>query len=667
MKRWLSTLSLIVLIGHPLPLGRLPLQADELDCLTAEQQAEAQLDARLRQAADAALDRRRARYESLETPAQVQAYQQERRDFLVRQLGGFPQRVPLQPQTLGTIQADGYRIEKVIYTSRPNHHITANLYLPDSEQPVPGIVVSSGHSRTAKTADYNQRFGIMMAEQGMAAICFDPIGQGERAQIVDASGQPRFGGTTIEHSLMGVGSILVGRNTASYRIWDAMRSIDYLESRPEIDAKRIGMTGCSGGGTLTSYVMALDERVACAAPACYLTTFRELLETLGPQDAEQNIYGQLAFGLDQPDYVLLRAPRPTLISSTTDDFFPIEGSWDTFRQAKRVYGKLGRPEAIDLVEIEGNHGVKPQNLATIAHWMRRWLLDQDAPVAAVELATLPPEQLICTASGQVLTMPSERSVFDLNADYEAELAQRRARRWQTVSAEELTGRIRQRLGLDPDADPKPATIESLGRLTRDGYQIEKLLLRTAAGVPLPALRFQPPEPNGQVVLSLHDEGKRGGIEAGGLIERLLAEGPTVVTVDLSGQGETANEEVDPLLGRWKTYFLGYLMGKSLVGIRTADALASAASLAPSSSEGAEPAVQLIGTGQAGIVALHAAALEPGRFASVTLRDTPPDWASTLRQPVPTRQLESTVHGALELYDLPDLERLAGAIVRREGR
>ena len=141
------------------------------------------------------------------------------------------------------------------------------LARPDGDGPFPGVAVSSGHSRTAKTAAYNQRFGVMLARHGMAALCFDPIGQGERSQILDDAGQPQFSGTTTEHFLIGVGSILVGRNTARYRIWDGMRAIDYLVSRPEIDPQRIGFTGCSGGGTLTSYVMALDDRVACAAPA----------------------------------------------------------------------------------------------------------------------------------------------------------------------------------------------------------------------------------------------------------------------------------------------------------------------------------------------------------------------------------------------------------------
>lgn len=140
--------------------------------------------------------------------------------------------------------------------------------------------------------------------------------------------------------------------------------------------------------------MAIDERVACAAPACYLTTFQKLIEKIGPQDAEQNVFGQITFGIDQPDYILMRGPKPTLICATTGDYFDIEGAWQNYRQAKRIYGKLGYPERVDLIEMDGPHGVTPQGLATIAHWMQRWLVGRDAPVPVAELTTRPPEELL---------------------------------------------------------------------------------------------------------------------------------------------------------------------------------------------------------------------------------------------------------------------------------
>lgn len=212
-----------------------------------------------------ALDRRLIAYEDLKTPEQIASYQQRMRGFFTDQLGGFPERTSLNSQVVGKINADGYHIEKILFESQPKHHVTATLYLPDTKPPHPVVLVSSGHSRTAKAADYNQRIAIALVRQGIAAFCYDPIGQGERSQILGPDGRPQFSGTTHEHFLVGVASILVGTNTARYRIWDAIRAIDYVANREDIDPKRIGFTGCSGGGTLTSYVMALDERVACTA------------------------------------------------------------------------------------------------------------------------------------------------------------------------------------------------------------------------------------------------------------------------------------------------------------------------------------------------------------------------------------------------------------------
>lgn len=640
--------------------GALHAQAEDLNCLTDAQRVEANLYLRLQKSAFELLDKRTSTFEALKSPEQVRDYQQSLRTTMTKLLGGFPERTPLNARTVRTIQADGYKIENVLYESRPHHTVAANLYLPEGKGPFPAVVVSSGHSRTGKTADYNQRFGIAMALNGMAAICFDPIGQGERSQILTEAGAPQFPGTTTEHFLVGVGSILVGRNTATYRAWDAMRTIDYLESRPEIDAKRIGMTGCSGGGTMTSYVMALDDRIACAAPACYLSTMRRLLETLGPQDAEQNIFGQIKFGLDQPDYVLIRAPRPTLISATSNDFFDIRGSWENFRQAKRIYGRLGNPERIDLVEIEGKHGVQPQNLATIVHWMRRWLLDKDDVVVAKEYAARPASELLCTEQGQVLRLPGEKSVFDLNAEHATELTARRETQRSATSAEALRAKVRSITAVGSLAEITPPVMKDLGRVQRDGYHIDKLVLRTPTGATLPGLTFHPKIPNEDAYLYLHDSGKTGDSEIGGAIEKLVNDGYAVVSVDLSGQGETGGGKPDPLLGDWKDFYLAYLQGRSLTGLRTEDAIAAAHFVGYYQKPANKPRkVHVVGVGQAGIVALHAAALEPTLIASTTLRGTPRDWTSVVKQSVPTGVLPTTVHGALETYDLPDLVRLAG--------
>ncbi|MDX1943925.1 MAG: acetylxylan esterase [Pirellulaceae bacterium] len=640
--------------------------AEDLTCLkpaAGEPAAATLFHADLQRQAYAALDKRQAAYEQLKTPEEIAAYQKSLREVMIRQLGGFPAKTPLNGQVVGKIEADAYVIEKVIFESQPQHRVTANLYLPKQAGPHPVVLVSSGHSRTAKAAEYNQRISIALARQGVAAFCYDPIGQGERSQILTKEGQPQFTGTTTEHYLVGVGSILVGTNTARYRVWDAMRAIDYVASRPEIDPQRIGFTGCSGGGTLTSYVMALDERVSVAAPACYLTTFRRLLETLGPQDAEQNIFGQLTAGIDQPDYVLLRAPRPTLISSTTGDFFDIGGSWDNYRQSKRIYARLGYPERVDLVEAEGGHGVQPANLLAITRWMRRWLLNKDDAITIEPIVTRTEAELRCTDKGQVLLLQGERSVFDLNVEIEQGLAAKRREFSANTPPTEALEAVRKTIGLRPVAElGKPRMVEA-GRVDREGYHIDKFVLHTAAGVPLPGLTYHPKAVTGETYLYLHEDGKTGDGQIGGPIEKLVLAGSVVVAVDLRGTGETAATKPDPILGDAKGYYLAYLLGQSIVGLHTEDVLAAAMFVANYKTKTPRE-VHVIAVGRPGIAALHAAALAPDQIASLALRDSLPAWSPVVGQLIPARQLTSTVHGALRVYDLPDLARSLGTRLKK---
>jgi dienelactone hydrolase len=597
--------------------------------------------------------------EQLKSSEEILNYQKKMRKLMIEQLGGFPNRSPLNPLVVGRIPGDGYTIEKVIFESQPNHHVTANLYLPYRSGPMPGVIVASGHSRTAKTADYNQRFGIMLARHGMAALCYDPIGQGERSQALEPDGKPQWEVTTREHLLMGTGSILTGRNTATYRIWDAMRALDYLESRPEIDSKRLGMTGCSGGGTLTSYVMALDERIACAAPACYLTTFGRLLETIGPQDAEQNIYAQILLELDQPDYTLMRAPKPTLISSTTSDFFSIQGAWDNYRQANRIYTRLGFAERVALVEADGNHGVQPESLAAIAQWFQRWLIGKDEPVPVRPFSQFDirkESELLCTEHGQVLQLPGERSVYDLNGSTAKALEQQR--KTNTLSDEKLVAMVRKLAGIRaPEAFTKTRSNKA-GKVQRDGYHIDKLVMHTDAKVPLPALTYHPEDPSESAYLYLHDGGKAAHGLVGGKIEELVKQGFVVVSIDLRGQGETSAGKVDDLLGDWRTYFMAYLMGQSVVGAHAEDILAAGEWIANYQSKTPRE-VHLIAVGATSVAAIHAAAVAPQRFESVTLHDGPDNWTDIAQSVKQARWLTTTVHGALEYYDLPDLIRVIG--------
>src|SRR5262245_54615262 len=288
----------------------------------------------------------------------------------VESFGGFPDKTPLNPRIVGKRSGDGFRVEKIVYESRPDHHVTAALYVPDGKPPFPGVLVPCGHSENGKANESYQRICILLAKNGIAALCYDPIGQGERYQLLDDAGKPIVPGSTTEHSLVGVGALLVGRQAASYRIWDGIRSLDYLASRPDIDPTRLGCTGNSGGGTLTAYLMALDERIVAAAPSCYITSLERLFATIGPQDAEQNITGQVAFGMEHADYLTMRAPRPTLVCIGTQDYFDAFGAWTSFREASQIYALLGHGERAALFEYNDKHGFSKPRREAAMRWMR---------------------------------------------------------------------------------------------------------------------------------------------------------------------------------------------------------------------------------------------------------------------------------------------------------
>jgi len=615
------------------------------------------LKARASQALRARLDG----YEAIKSAADVLAYQDRMKAFMARQLGGLPERGPVVSRVVGRIGREGFHIEKVLFESQPGIWVSGLLYVPAGQGPFPAVLVACGHSDNGKAYEQYQRAPSLLARNGIAAFCYDPIGQGERGQILDEQGRQKYP-STLEHTLVGVGAMLIGRNTAYYRVYDGMRAIDYLQSRADIDGTRIGCTGTSGGGTLTSYLMALDDRIVAAAPSCYLTSLERLFVTEGPQDAEQNIAAQLAFGMDHADYIIMRAPRPTLICCATRDFFDILGTWDSFRQAKRAYTRLGAAEAVDLIESDDEHGFNAPHRVAMVRFMRRHLLGVDGPVEDIDMPMLTDEELRCTPEGQVLRMDGARSVLALNADHEAALAANRQGLWESSPLPEMLRAVRNASRIRPLAELPEPVAERREWIKRDGYRIEKLVLSTEPGIDLPALALVPPAVRGPAVLWLDPQGKQAGAQPGGPIEALVQQGRLVLAVDLRGEGETRpasryGEEWARLFGAdWQEAFLAYMLDKPLLAQRAEDVLVSARFLATYPGLAARIPVDVVAIGELGPPALHAVALEPDVFGVLTLRRCIESWATVVRNPELTGQLANAIHGALKTYDLPDLVR-----------
>jgi dienelactone hydrolase len=644
------------------------------------------------------VDRRTAAFEKvLKSESAMRAWQADRKAFFLRQLGGLPERTPLNARVTGRLQGKGYRVENVLFESRPGHHVTGNLYLPEGNGPWPGVIVPCGHSHDGKAAIAYQQVCILLARNGMAALCYDPIGQGERYQMLDTTreythfdGAPRVPVPhpnvhvlcTVEHTMMGVGSILLGTNVAQYRIWDGMRAIDYLQSRPDIRADRIGCTGNSGGGTLTAYLMALDDRIVAAAPVCYLTTFRRLIDSQGAQDGEQNIFGQIEFGMDEADYVLMRAPKPTLIlAGTRDATFDFRGTAELFIEAKRFYSRLGRGEAVDLNAPDAPHGYTLQQREAAVRWMHRWLLGSEKLIREVE--SLPDtftddqlramtkgdwtkEQLYATPRGQVMLMPGEKSVFQINAERAAALRAPGQTAWAALSPTERRERVRATIGASlPAAAAEPAVAET-GAVQRSGYTVRKLVLTVDERLQLPALLFVPAQPRGPATLYLHGTSMAADAAPGGPIERLVQTGHIVLAAELRGIGETetGHSRRDYGYGRFgrdnQEIYLAYLNGQSFVGLRADDVRRwTQVLLRPTLTGRAPTELHLTAVGEAAIPALHAAMLRPEDFGRVTLRRMIGSWESVVSATETSDQLVNVVHGALQHYDLPDLVAAIG--------
>jgi dienelactone hydrolase len=505
--------------------------------------------------------------EMLKSAAACRGWQEQRRTFFLARIGGLPERTPLNPQISGTLEGNGYRVEKIILETRPAFHLTANLYLPDTPPPWPAVLVPCGHSHEGKAFGEYQLICMLLARHGMAAICYDPISQGERYQMLDTTREraifddaPRYKvphpnvrlECITEHTVAGFSSAPLGANVAQFRIWDGMRVIDYLQSRKDIIADKIGCTGNSGGGTETAYLMALDDRIVAAAPGCFLTTFRKLIKTKGPQDGEQNILGQIAFGMDEADYCIMRAPKPTLICAATRDVtFDFGGTWEVFRDAKRFYSRIGSPETIDLAAPDAPHGFTLQLREAVTRFMSRWLLGKhvvvregpslpdsftDDELRALSQPDWTPDQLQCTPKGQVLLMPGGRSVFQINADEAVALRKSREARWSGMDDHAKKKTIRETIAVR--ADGTTPALEKLGTIEREACTITKVAIAAEGDIKLPALLFSPKKPGRKATLYLHGTSMKADAAPGGPIEQLVQQGHTVLAAELRGIGET---------------------------------------------------------------------------------------------------------------------------------
>jgi len=604
----------------------------------------------------------RERKAQVKTPEDVLAHQRYVRETFLELIGGLPERTPLNPRRVGLLERGGYTVEKLLFESRPHFYVTANLYLPGGRRdPAPAILMPCGHNREGKAAPNYQALAQALVKSGFAVLVYDPLGQGERSQYWDyVRGDSRVGLCCPEHEQAGTQSLLVGRNLASYRIWDGIRAIDLLCLRDDVDVTRIGCTGASGGGTLTTYLFALDDRVRAAMPVCYVTSREAWMATGMIADAEQVQDGVIARGLDHSDLLIAGAPRAIRIGAASRDYFPVEGTRRAFEEVRRMYALLQAEDGADLFVAEGEHGYSQPLREAACQWFHLWLGNPAAETKEPPVAPEPVDQLQCAPGGQANNLGS-RTVFCFSRDLALglppappELKTRgEAEDWQ----EGLRGRLRDLLACRASTGAPPC--DQSGAFFRGSVGVERLSFQSERGITIPALLLVPEKEPGKWpgIVYVHEDGKEAEAETAGTLQMLASEGNVVLAIDVRGVGETRSiSEVNAsyrIMGADGYHFYQYgMLGQSFLGRRVHDVLRSVAVLAERPEVYPEQ-LSVVGQGMGGLLALFAAALDE-RITTAVCTNSLVSYRDLATHEFHAWHPSNFVSGILRLCDLPEV-------------
>jgi len=569
-------------------------------------------------------------------------------------LSPLPRRTALKARITGVLDRPGYRVEKLVFESRPRFYVTSNLYIPKGRKlPAPAILCPHGHRPDAKGSKYQELY-IGLAKKGYVVLALDGVGFGERWQTGHrCQAAPYVGGQCI----------------AGLEIWDNIRALDYLCSRPEVDRQRIGITGSSGGGLQILYTIAVDDRLTCAVPVDFVTTYNAFLGT-GIIHCICNHVPNIMRYADMADLLSTFAPKPLrIVCGEFDPQFPAEGARQTFERVKEIYRLYGAESNVTLHVSPTGHGFELDKRQAAYEWFNKWLgNDADAVEPDIEIES--PETLFCFEGGR-LPDPHE-TVATLSHAQLAELSARRVAVCPGVANSAAVERLRSSIidevfGGFPNRCPLNARV--LGKSESERFSVERIVFDSETHMPIPALLFVPEEPQSEcpAVVYVDPRGKAAAAQSDG-VERLLDLGFAVLAVDCRGYGET----YDPRGAyQGESEYLAVtdsvLLGRHLFGMRVWDIIRSADYLL--TRKEIDPArIGCAGEGIGGLLALFAGALDE-RFAWVATSgmlctyvpekewldgSVPWGWQPGKYDKVP---MSAFIPNILKHADIPDVARL----------
>lgn len=594
------------------------------------------------------------------TPAQINQRNRFVREKTREMLGGYPERTPLSPVVVRTAQRKGYRVENVMYQSRPNFWVTGNLYVPEGAGPFPAVLSPCGHYPLARMYPDYQFVYMDLVLNGFVVLAYDPIGQGERRHfwnpetgVISGVADPVY-----EHSLPGTVLLLFGENLTGYRVWDGIRGIDYLLTRPEVIPDKIGCAGHSGGGTLSLFISAVDERVKCSVVNEGGTRHRWPMEVpiwgrIPSPDIEQNLFPSANYGIDLCD--LHQAIAPRALMAMIENYAPEFNR--TAAHIRQRYHQLGVPDRFATVEAADPHAWTVKLRLAATDWFSRCFYSRPGPTREPEFEAEKPETLYCTANGSLRFSKQGDSIYSVLLREQSE----------TLPATPVA--IRELLRMKTAR--APLAVREVANTPRKGYRIEKIEFVSEPGIYVPVWIFVPERSAAEkkVLLYLNERGKEAdGMELG-LYEQLALGGQIVLSADVRGMGETRPPHASQDLGTHRLAqlfgpenalnLMAWYMDESLFGMRVHDAM-RCVDYALSRTDVDAKNLEVIGQGAGALWAMYAAALDP-RIVSTVAEQGLLTYASLAQTDLYTHDAGIFIRGVMQHFDLP---QVAAAIAPR---
>lgn len=639
---------------------------------------ENQLPRYLREIADEQFERARAERKRIDGRRAAEKHAEQKRAYFLDAIGGLPEeQCELRSKQTGKLRREGYDVETIVFESLPNFHVTANVYVPrrnkneDGEnEEYPGVLFCCGHSDKGKGSHLYQRACIDLVRNGFVVFAIDPLGQGERHQFYNPETRELPRRNTTEHTYLNQQCAFAGANVARYMVWDGIRALDYLEGRPDVDSNRLGVTGNSGGGLQTAYLMLVEDRIDAAVPCCFVTSKEEYMETGQGQDGEQILYRAIDRGPRYDDFLSAFAPKPTLVGAARSDFLPIEGVRQTYERAQSVYEHYNTEEAIDIAVADETHGFSPHLREAMVNWFRVHLRGKTPDFRTRAPETDDPTDLHCTSTGEVLAdFTNETTVTELTREYIAANVSHAATPPQVSDVEqyakEMRKRVIQRFDLDrnrPTLNPRHYETETV-----DGITWEKVFFPTERDptvvvTGIIAHASDGHKANNDPLVLLYERGTDEVADRVDEIQNLVDEYGTVLTLDPRGIGAVCARDVNtPLMngGEYDDYHGtknklaadAMMMGTSLLSMQVFDVTRGCEYLCDRLGDGGDVAVE--GHGSMAIHALLTAVATP-TVRMLSLVNPAPSFYERATTPDTTIDHGLTVHDVVGTVDIPQL-------------